>query len=280
MKSIPVSVSSARMLRPSRPMMRPFRSSDSSCDDRHGGLRRVAARDALHAGGEDAAGAAVGVAARLLLDLADEHGAVVAELVLELASAGSASPGSTLRPGDPLELADLLALARALSFSAWCVEVARAVLERALAPCRARRAARRAPAPCPGSRSSIRAISARRSRSSARCRSTASARRPAATGSAGSFGGASRPLTHAAAPRGPGAGTGYRRHAGCERGGGVRWTSSDDNAAGQRPPPTDCCKHDLHVRCLRFSGAPCAGSVVVSQAGVCGPARHQAALSG
>jgi len=29
MKSIPVSVSRARMLRPSRPMIRPFRSSDS-----------------------------------------------------------------------------------------------------------------------------------------------------------------------------------------------------------------------------------------------------------
>ena len=31
MKSIPVRVSSVRMLRPSRPMMRPFRSSDWSC---------------------------------------------------------------------------------------------------------------------------------------------------------------------------------------------------------------------------------------------------------
>ena len=54
-------------------------------DDRHRGLDRVAAGHPLHAGGEDAARAPVGVAAGLLLDLADQPGAVVAQLVLELA---------------------------------------------------------------------------------------------------------------------------------------------------------------------------------------------------
>src|SRR6478752_4677225 len=70
MKSTPVRCSSARMLRPSRPMIRPFMSSAGS--------------QPLHDHGEDVADAAVGVALGLLLDLADEAGRVVADLVLEL----------------------------------------------------------------------------------------------------------------------------------------------------------------------------------------------------
>jgi hypothetical protein len=47
-------------------------------DDRNGGLDRVAAGHALHAGGKDAARAAVGVALGLLLNLADQSRAFVA----------------------------------------------------------------------------------------------------------------------------------------------------------------------------------------------------------
>ena len=110
MKSIPVSVSSARMLRPSRPMMRPFSSSDFSSTDRHGGLDRVASGHALHAGGEDAAGAAVGVVAGLLLHLADQPRAVVAELVLQLAQEDLLGLAGA-EPRHPLQLAELLACA-------------------------------------------------------------------------------------------------------------------------------------------------------------------------
>ena len=72
------------MLRPSRPMMRPFMSSAGSWTTRHGGLGRVAGGEPLHDDGEDVAHAAVGVALGLLLDLADEPRGVVADLVLEL----------------------------------------------------------------------------------------------------------------------------------------------------------------------------------------------------
>ncbi len=53
-------------------------------DDRHGGLGRVAAGHALHDRREDAARAAIGVAAGLLLHVADQDGALVPQLVLEL----------------------------------------------------------------------------------------------------------------------------------------------------------------------------------------------------
>ena len=72
------------MLRPSRPMMRPFMSSAGSWTTRHRRLGRVAGGEALHDDGEDVAHAPVGVALGLLLDLADEPRRVVADLVLEL----------------------------------------------------------------------------------------------------------------------------------------------------------------------------------------------------
>ena len=53
-------------------------------DDGHGGLGGVAGGQPLHHDGEDVAHAAVGVALGLLLDLAQELGRVVADLVLEL----------------------------------------------------------------------------------------------------------------------------------------------------------------------------------------------------
>ena len=84
MKSTPVRFSSARMLRPSRPMMRPFMSSAGQLHDRDRRLGRVAGGEPLHADGEDDAHAPVGVALGLLLDLADQLRRVVAGLVLEL----------------------------------------------------------------------------------------------------------------------------------------------------------------------------------------------------
>ncbi len=84
MKSTPVRFSSARMLRPSRPMMRPFMSSEVSCTTETVVSARVAGGDPLHADGEDVAHAAVGVALGLLLDLAHELGGLVADLVLQL----------------------------------------------------------------------------------------------------------------------------------------------------------------------------------------------------
>ena len=71
MTSIPVACSKARMFRPSRPMMRPFISSDGQRHHGDGGLGRVVGGDALDGEGDDLLGLALGVAARLLLDLAD-----------------------------------------------------------------------------------------------------------------------------------------------------------------------------------------------------------------
>ena len=53
MRSMPVAASRARMLRPSRPMMRPFMSSDGSGTTRDGALGDVLAGVALDRGAED-----------------------------------------------------------------------------------------------------------------------------------------------------------------------------------------------------------------------------------
>ena len=66
----------------------------------------MAGGEALHDDGEDVAHAAVGVALGLLLDLADETGGIVADLVLELLEQELLG----LRRGDPghaLERADV-----------------------------------------------------------------------------------------------------------------------------------------------------------------------------
>ena len=98
MKSTPVRFSSARMLRPSRPMMRPFMSSEASCttDDRR--LGRVAGGDPLHADGEDVAHAAVGVALGLLLDLADQLAPSRGGPGPRAPSAAAASPARRVTP--------------------------------------------------------------------------------------------------------------------------------------------------------------------------------------
>ena len=135
------------MLRPSRPMMRPFSSSDVSSTTDDGGLDGVAARHALHAGGEDAARAPVGVALGLLLDLADQAGAVVAQLVLELAQQDLLGLAGA-QAGQPLELAHLVVL-RLLQLRRALLEVARAVRRASARARRARRAASRSSPPWP-----------------------------------------------------------------------------------------------------------------------------------
>ena len=59
------------MLRPSRPMMRPFISSDGQGHDRDRRLRGVVGGDALHGGGQDAASALVALVGGVALDLAN-----------------------------------------------------------------------------------------------------------------------------------------------------------------------------------------------------------------
>src|SRR4051794_9372445 len=97
-------------------------------------LRRLCPGEPLHAGGEDVPRATVGLAARLFLDLVHELGAVVAQLVLELLQQDLARlPRAQARYA--LELTDLLALG-GLELLRLGIQVARAVLQRALAATR------------------------------------------------------------------------------------------------------------------------------------------------
>jgi hypothetical protein len=91
----------------------------------------VARGHALHDRGEDAPRTPVGVVARLLLHLADQPGAVVAELVLQLAHQDLLRL-SGAQAGHALELAHLGALG-GLQLLASVLEVALAVVERAFA---------------------------------------------------------------------------------------------------------------------------------------------------
>ena len=111
MKSTPVRFSSARMLRPSRPMMRPFMSSAGSWTTETVVSAAWPAASRCMATDEDVAHAAVGVALGLLLDLAHDARRIVAGLVLELLEQRSAWPAPALQPGDALELAHVLARA-------------------------------------------------------------------------------------------------------------------------------------------------------------------------
>ena len=85
MKSTPVRFSSARMLRPSRPMMRPFISSEGRCTTETVVSAAWLGGEALHRHREDRAHAPLGVALGLLLDLAHVARALVADLVGDLA---------------------------------------------------------------------------------------------------------------------------------------------------------------------------------------------------
>ena len=83
-RSMPVACSRARMLRPSRPMMRPFISSLGrwTTDDRH--LGGVVDHDALDGGDDDVARLVLGLLAGLALDRAREAHGVVLGLLADL----------------------------------------------------------------------------------------------------------------------------------------------------------------------------------------------------
>ncbi len=126
--STPVSFSSARMLRPSRPMIRPFISSLGSSTSRVVRLARVRRGQPLHRDREDAAGTALGLALRLLLDLPQAQPGLVAGLLLDLGDEQLLRLGGA-EARDPLELAPLdpLGLLQLLDL---LLEVALAVVER------------------------------------------------------------------------------------------------------------------------------------------------------
>ena len=119
------------MFRPSRPMMRPLSSSDFSSTTETvvstawlDATRCITAARMLR-------DAPVGVAAGLLLDLADQAGAVVAQVVLELAHQDLLGLAGA-EPGHPLELAQLPRLL-GLQLLANVVQVPASVVERSLA---------------------------------------------------------------------------------------------------------------------------------------------------
>src|SRR6185437_62481 len=94
MKSTPVRFSRARMLRPSRPMMRPFMSSEGSwTTDTVVSAAWLAARRCVALG--------------LLLDLADDPRRVVPGLVLDVLEEGLLGLAGA-QAGDALERADVL----------------------------------------------------------------------------------------------------------------------------------------------------------------------------
>jgi hypothetical protein len=100
-------------------------------DDRHRGLRRVAGREALHRGREDVPRPPRGVAAGLLLELADRPGDVVARLPLELAHQRLLGL-DTRQPGDILQGAQVL-VPGALELLGAALEAQVALVEGALA---------------------------------------------------------------------------------------------------------------------------------------------------
>ena len=245
------------MLRPSRPMMRPFSSSDFELHDRDRGLDGVAAPTRCMHGGEDAARAAVGVVAGLLLDLADQPGAVVAQLVLELAQQDLLGlPGAQAR--HPLELAQLLALG--------LLELARGLSSRLRSRSSSARSRWSSSAPCSSSelscarrRSSRRAISSRRARElvldvavGARLRGRGSARRSRSA----RVGPPVAPATAGARPRG----------------------RSSDHRRRATAAATSGRQHDLHLAVSSSRRMRGAGLVISS--GRLGAARHQTAASG
>ena len=111
MKSTPVRCSSARMLRPSRPMMRPFMSSDGQLDERDGRLGRVARGDPLQRVGDEVAGAALRLG-RAPPPRAGGRGRASSWRTSssERSSRIAPSPRSSVIAGDALELATLRSL--------------------------------------------------------------------------------------------------------------------------------------------------------------------------
>ena len=83
MRSTPVAASRARMLRPSRPMMRPFRSSEGSSTTRDRRLDHRVRRETLDRHADDPPRFLRGLLVGFLLDAADEAGGLEPGLVLD-----------------------------------------------------------------------------------------------------------------------------------------------------------------------------------------------------
>ena len=103
MISTPVAASIARILRPSRPMMRPFISSLGQRQHRDRALGDELARQPLDRDRDDPLGATVGLLARLLLDHPDMLGGLVPRLpdhLLDQRALGflAGQPGDRLEP--------------------------------------------------------------------------------------------------------------------------------------------------------------------------------------
>ena len=91
-RSTPVAASSARMLRPSRPMMRPFMSSLGMGTTETVRLAHDVRHEALHGGRQDLARPQLRLLLRLRLDEAETPGRVLADLLVELLGAGAHAP--------------------------------------------------------------------------------------------------------------------------------------------------------------------------------------------
>ena len=115
------------MLRPSRPMIRPFISSLGQVDDGHGVLGRVVGGDALHRGDDDLARLLLGLVAGPSLDRARQLDGVVLGLLADRLEQHALR---VLRgqPGHALERDDLL-LGQPGELLALLLEVALAVVD-------------------------------------------------------------------------------------------------------------------------------------------------------
>ena len=97
MTSTPVACSMARMLRPSRPMMRPFMSSEGSGTTETVVSETTSLVRRCIVGGDDLAGALVGLFLDLLLDLAQAAVGIVADLVSQPARGACSRASPTVR---------------------------------------------------------------------------------------------------------------------------------------------------------------------------------------
>ena len=100
----PVTASKVRMLRPSRPMMRPFISSLGRCSTETTDSAVCSVATRWIGQGHDAAGPGLAVLARLALDLPDESRPPRAWPAFSIAATSSVRACAGGQPGDPLEL--------------------------------------------------------------------------------------------------------------------------------------------------------------------------------
>ena len=102
MRLTPVTASRVRMLRPSRPMIRPFMSSEGSGTTETVGLGDHFGSQALDGGGQDPPGPAVGLLPCLYLEVADQDHGVATAVMLDLGQQ-LVLGGLGVDAGDPLE---------------------------------------------------------------------------------------------------------------------------------------------------------------------------------